>query len=298
MTSDGNGIFTTKPDGIRGEIGRSYMLSIEGVDGTIYESTTEKILPPGEIERVYFKWDQFKPLVGPTEYGFKIFLDANSNGSDSGFFRWKFSGVHEVRTFPASRLGNGGCAGQPNPPPCSGVVLTTRISGDFASVFLERVGDCTCCNCWNLNPEDKPTLSDKIQTDGSFKNIEIGYVPFDQWTFRYGTYMVKVEQISLTEHGFEFWKIVRDQKDGATSLFQPAFGRIRTNLVSSNTDRKVTGVFTAAGVTQKVVFIKASDAQIPVPPPDIDPAENCFLWRTCNEAFPNASRSEPPEWED
>lgn len=125
----------------------------------------------------------------------------------------------------------------------------------------------------------------------------MGFIPFDQWTFRFGKYMVKVEQMSLTQEAFEFWKIIRDQKEGATSLFQPAFGKVRTNFTSSNPDKQVTGIFYASAITQKVVFIKASDALIPVPPPDIKPSENCFLFRACDQAFPGASRTPPPEWE-
>lgn len=296
LVSKGDGVYYSDANGIRGEIGRKYKLTIVGLDGTIYESTMEEMLPSGEIDSLYFQWEEFKPLTGQTEYGFRVFL--NSTGSDNGYIRWKYSGTYEVQTYPELRLMNEACQAPPDPEPCSGVVLSTSFSDGFVSFFLETVRSCSCCICWAKEVEKEPKLNDKILTDGTFKSIEIGYVPFDQWTFRFRKFMIKVEQMSLSKEAFEFWKIIRDQKEGSSSLFQPAFGRVRSNMISSNPNRQVTGLFYASSVTQKTAFIRASDAPISVPPPDINPPDNCFLWRSCLKAFPNSSNVPPLEWED
>lgn len=282
--------YWSKPDGIRGQVGRKYWLRVELLNGVVIQSEPDQLLSVGEITDVRFAFNRFKPLNGPTEYGFKVFMDAENS---TGHVRWRFNGTYLVETFPQFRHWPiGACIGSFFPPPCSGYESPDGIS-------LNRVGDCTCCTCWVTDNESKPLLSDdEILTDGAFKNVEVGYVPFNVWRFNSGRYLVKVEQMSLTDEAYEYWKIIRDQKEGTTSLFQPSIGKIGSNFSSSNPDLKVAGFFYATAIKEKAVFISSSDSEIPVPEYDRPGEEVCLFWDVCDAVWLNASRTPPPEWED
>jgi len=287
LVSTERGEYETKPDGIRGVVGRSYSLRIELFDGTIIESATpQKIIPVAEVDSLYFAWETFKPLKGKTEYGFRVFLDTKQIDRENGYLRWRYTGIYMAEALPQLRGRNDNCQAVPDPPPCSGLGWTVK--------GLERLEECSCCICWVSDSESKPQLNDKLSTDGTFKKVEIGFVPFNQWTFRFRKYMIRVEQMSLSDEAFEFWRIIRDQKEGITNLFQPAFGKLKSNMVASN-DTKVTGIFYASAIKSKVSFVTAKDAKIPVP--ELDIAEPCFLAKECDKAYQNASRTPPLGWE-
>jgi len=110
--------------------------------------------------------------------------------------------------------------------------------------------------------------------------------------------MVKVEQMSLTREAYNYWKIFKDQKEGESSLFQPAFGKAQTNFTTSNPNLEVIGFFSASSISKKLLFLTSADAEVNVPPFDFDPPEtNCALWRRCTDIFPNASTTQPEGWE-
>ncbi|HNP94283.1 MAG TPA: DUF4249 family protein [Cyclobacteriaceae bacterium] len=304
ITYKEDGLYETAPDGIRGQPGRKYGVRIQLLDGTDYESQPDEMNPVGSIDSLYYKWETYKPLRGPEEYGFRIFV--NAKGNQSGVqLRWRFSGTYVLETFPQFRKMNDANCGSmpppPDPPPCSGWVYNLAVPGNrFAGGSLENVGECTCCICWVTQQEKKPTLSERVVvTDGTFEKVDVGYVPFDQWTFGEGKYMVKIEQMSLSSMAYDFWRVFKDQKDGSSSLFQPAFGRTKTNLYSTNSDSPVMGIFYAAAIRSKVMFLTADDAEVEVPQPSIEPKDNCVLWSDCQRlaTFPNGLAYPPPEWE-
>lgn len=296
-----SGIYETQPNGIRGRVGRKYAIHIEMIDGTIFESVPDELLPVGEIENLNFVWESVTPLSGPVKNGFKVFLDTRATDS---FLRWRFSGTYMLEAFPELRRLNGAnCAFDlppPDPPECSGwrYDFISRFN-PFAGGNLVQFGDCNCCMCWVTDRETRPHINENLlPTGGTFKNVQVGYVPFDQWTFGRGKYMVMVEQMSLTEEAYQFWKIIKDQKDGTGSLFQPAFGKTKTNLFSINSDKPVMGIFYASAIRKEIRFLTGEDAPIEIPPYNVEPRSNCVLWNSCEQLSSfNASRNPPADWQ-
>lgn len=303
LSKNEEGVFETAANGIRGEVGRKYAVRVEMLDGKIFESTPDELISAGDIEEIKTEWESLTPLTGPSRDGFRVFLDSRATGPGS-FVRWRFSGVYMLEAFPQKRrLNDANCGNNPpppDPPECSGwrYEFVSRFN-PFAGGQLIEFGDCTCCLCWVTDNEKSPNINeDVVATDGSYKNIQVGYIPFNQWTFGRGRYMVKVEQMSLTEQAFKFWKVVKDQKDGTGSLFQPAFGKATTNLFAVNNDESVLGFFYASAVVKKVLFLGPEDAPIKVPQPSQAPSDNCTLWNSCERLISfNASRIPPPEWD-
>ncbi len=302
LTQNEQGIYETRAGGIRGKVGRKYAVSVEMLDGSVFESKPDELISAGEIDEVRTVWESQTPLSGTPINGFRVFLNSTAAGPGS-YLRWRFSGVYMLEAFPElRRLNDANCAMDPpppDPPECSGwrYNFISRFN-PFAGGELVNFGDCSCCLCWVTDTEKSPNINENVvPTDGTFKNIEIGYVPFNHWTFGKGRYMIRVEQMSLTGQGYEFWKVVKDQKNGTGSLFQPAIGTAKGNIYGVNTDQAVQGIFYASSIATKILFLTPEDAPIKVPPPSIVPRDNCVLWNSCERlaAF-NASRNPPPEW--
>lgn len=290
LSTRGDGVYFTNVDGIQGEIGRKYKLRIELRDGTIFESEEDEMNPVESIDSLYYVWESYLPQNGPTEYGFRVYMDSKGDPRIKNHIRWKFTGTYLFRTIPEYHYTTGPCGSPPpDPLPCSGFAWNGTI--------LMRFDDCTCCFCWVSDFEDKPHLSNNsILTNGTFKKIEMGYVPFDQFRFLYNKYMIKVEQMSLSNAAYQFWKIIEDQKDGSSSLFNPSFGKIKTNIFSVNSKQEAQGIFYASAIRKKVAFITGTDAQVKIPQLEVPIEQSCMFFDACDKALFHASRTPPPEW--
>jgi len=275
---------------IQGKMGHSYYIVIETLEGTIFKSQPDKINPVGEIEQIYYTFAAGTTQTNTVEVEndvFNISVDANGGPGENNYVRWRFTGTYKVVTHPELHV-----TVYPTPPPnivlspypCSGWVVDPALGGGK----LAQVGECTCCTCWVNQFESEPTLSDgQLVNNNEYKNVKVGVVPINGVTFT-EKYMVEVDQMSLSENSFNFFKLIRAQKDGASSLFQPPYGEIRGNLSAQNSTDPVVGLFWATSITSKYVFIQKSDVPYAIYPVGI--AEPCTT-------YSNSSLSQPPFWQ-
>lgn len=274
---------------LQGVIGRSYHIRLLTAEGKIFESERELLHPVGEIEDIRY---EFEARTVVETYGevsadvFNIYVDATSDVALENFVRWRLTGTYKVTTLPELRVTEvPPYTPYKNPAPCSGYIVVEGVPGGK----LERVGDCTCCTCWVNEFENVPQLSDtQLIRGGEFKNIKVGEVPINNATF-HDKYLVEVEQFSLTRTAFQFFKLIREQKESASSLFQPPIGEIRGNIKSLNGNESVIGLFWAASVNKKSIFIYREDVPYPVTPID-------FITEPCNEFYRNSSAQIPEGW--
>jgi Domain of unknown function (DUF4249) len=281
LTEIETGIYQTKVNGIRGVVGREYALKIEMRDGKVYESIPDKMNPAGEVDKVYYELETFQPLGSPTQNGFRIYADAKSVASGDNLFRWKFEGIFEIDTYPELHtVGGDGNPCVPAPRQCIDAID----------------GSCTCCRCWVHVPEKLPRVSDnQFVSDGIFKKIEVGYVPIEYFPFLI-KYRLEVKQMSLSRAAFEYWKIVQSQKEGTSSLFQPPSGKLRSNLFERNGNSEVQGIFYAASIKKKHIYIRNSDLPIKI---EVD-TWNCEVGRIaedCTLAYPRSTGEKPIDWQ-
>ena len=286
LTETYPGFFSTKANGIRGIIGREYYVRIETRDGKIYESTPEKIMPAGSIDNLYSTFEEFQPLTGGPRYQFKIFMDTQGDPQGENLFRWKFNAAYRVVTNPELNTENAGQGRIPAPRSCSGFIFTKKDG-------LQQIGPCNCCTCWANIVDTKPIVSSNlVVSDGKFKGIEMGTVPVEYWTF-FDKVLVEVTQLSISKIATDYWKTIRNQKDGSASLFQPSIGKAVSNVYQINGPEEVHGLFYAAGVTKKTLFLEVKDIplgpSILPPPPPIIP-------ESCLTVFPLATSQMPAGW--
>lgn len=269
---------------IQGVPGRSYWIQIALEDGTRYESNREKLNPPGEITSLSSRFQQDNVLERGTEVRadrFDLLVDATGFSTTENYMRWRTTGTYAIRTYPhlMTAVTPDGIV-VPAPPPCSGYV--------FRNGALRQVDDCTCCDCWVTTYERLPYISDdQLIRGGTFKNVNIGAIPINRRTF-YERYHVSVEQISLTMEAFEYFRLIKAQKEGAASLFQPPSAKLRGNVRREGTQELAQGFFWAGSITTKTLFIDKSVVPYSLPPIDTVKAE-CFQVR-------NAVATKPGFW--
>jgi hypothetical protein len=269
---------------IKGEIGHTYAIRIQTVEGRIFESTPDTMLPTGAIEAITFEFDEQTVLRNGVEQGadrFNIFVSARGAIEGENRFRWRMTGTYEIETFPQFRTRNAEGGPVPDPPPCSGYEVR------FGQ--LTRVRDCTCCFCWVEDFESVPKVADdRFVTGSRFEAIKVGEVPITRRTF-YNKYRVTIEQMSLSPAAFTYWSLLRAQKQGAASLFQPPSGKVTGNIFPVNNTAEGLGIFWASAIDRKSVFIERQDIPYRVQPIDT-------LKVACT-GLPNSSSTKPASWQ-
>lgn len=285
------GTYKTDPLGIRGTIGREYWIKIELPDRRIIESIPDKMNPVGNIDSLYYQFETSVAENGRKSYGFRIFVDAKTTEGESNFTRWKFDGVYAVTTIPKLHP-----IPTPPPPPCETAPLP--CSGwEFYNGQIVYLRPCTCCECWANQYENRPTLRES-RSVSQIAGLQVGFVPVNFYTFQ-DKYRVTVTQMSLSRKAFDYWKTLRDQKEGATSLFQPAYGKTESTIFKQPEQGKVIGIFYAAATNQKKLFIKKETnnayllAEVPLNCDErYGPAgESCLI------AFPGSTNQKPADWD-
>lgn len=288
------GTFQTRPNGIRGVIGREYTLRIETRDGKIYESLPDKLNPVGDVDSLYYEFESYEPLNEQTQYGFRFFMDGQGLPTGDNLVRWKFTSVFELDTDPKLRLvpcpGGAPCS-CPEPPLCSGFIV-----GQFD---LVKVGDCTCCKCWVERKENKPHVGDdRFVSQGKAKKVEVGYIPLEYFPFQKGKNRAEVMQMSLSRQAFDYWRIIQAQKEGAASLFQPPTGKTITTIFEKNGSGTALGIFYASAVKKKQLYLTHADVPVKfsrVPFWDCEQGTG-RIPQSCILAYPFSSNQPPADW--
>lgn len=275
---------------IRGKTGHEYFIRLETPEGRVFESIPDMIHPVGKIEQVYYEFEERTVLQDEFELTrdvFNVFVDSRSNEQNSRM-RWRYTGTYEVLTYPELRMTEvPPYTPYKNPVPCSGYIVIEHVPGGK----LFQVGPCTCCECWVNEYESYPQLSDdQFIEEGAFNRIKVGEVPVNSFTF-YQKFMVTVEQMSLSEQAFSFFKLIRDQKVNASNIFQPPSGEIRGNIRAGNSNDAVVGMFWATDIDKQRVFIYPDEIPYPLTPPRV-------ITEACYDAFQNATTEIPEGWEE
>lgn len=287
LTEKEPGIYQTKAGGIQGVIGRSYSIRVETKESNVYESLPDIMSPVGQLDSLYYELETIQPIDKPTQYGFRIFVDAQGAPDKDNLLRWRFTGVFEINTHPELY---GKVISFVEPPQCQ--------RGPLPCTFDGPGGICSCCKCWVSHYETKPHLNDnQFVLNGKFKKVEVGYVPLEYFPFQH-RYRFEVNQMSLSPAAFEYWKIVKSQKEGVGSLFQPPTGKSRTNIFRKNGDGDVQGIFYASAIKTKYLYLNNSDV-ISKWRGLIVPRWDCEIGKIaedCRVAFRFSTTTKPADW--
>lgn len=257
-------------------IGREYSLHIQLTDGREFRSDTQKVFPAGEIDSLALIFlpnsiNQNNPSLPQNSYG--IYIDSKGVAGQQNFFRWRWTGTYEVETDPASktRIDPDCNCEVPDPPDCS-------------------FGICSCCLCWVNDFSNRAMVSNnRTSTDSAFYNVFLGKIPVEPFRF-FRKYHIEVEQLSLSESAYVFWRLVQAQQQGATDIFQPNAIKIRGNLEAvTNPGEQVFGMVAFSSITKTSRFIYRHEVPVTILDPPV-PREDCRI------VFRNASNVRPDFW--
>jgi hypothetical protein len=247
------------PANFQGTVGRTYVLQMKISENEQYESLPQKLLPVGEIEKVYYEFVQVEDsvtsnLANDPKNGFHIYLDGTVLPEQNKLVRWRTVGTYEITTYPANRKkpSNGLIIIMiPDPPLCSGLSLIP---------YVHVVGPCTCCLCWPSIYDPEPILSEsKFLNNDHVERLELAFVPARKDFFS-KKYYFKVEQMSVTPEAFAFWQSIKKQAGTGSDLFQTPSGKTAGNMKPiGNTKTPIIGLFGVSAVRSHSLFIDKNE---------------------------------------
>ncbi len=246
------GQYVSSDNGMKGEIGRSYILEVTLSNGKSYISESEELKPNVGLESIRWEEDIYEYV---SDFGnniklpvINVYVNSNTPTQSNRQFRWRYVNVFEFTTQPELNvIENTPNVIIPDPPPCSGYIVEDGS--------LAQVKDCECCVCYVTEYSDKAIVSGSKFTSGSFKDVQVASFSLDD-RFR-SKFYVEVEQLSLTDRAFEFWSLISRQVSDRSSVFASAPANISSNIRSiDDPDAVVLGYFGASAVSTISVFIE------------------------------------------
>ena len=220
----------------KGEIGRTYTLSIETTQGKKYTSTPQLLKAVPEIDSIYY---ERKEKLEVNEYksniytpGFEVFVEAKEPPSDGDYYRWQFKGIYEVNTQPWD-----------------------HIKYDKYGNPVADPKDC-CAVCWITENDRTFNVADDILINGNgIKKQPIIFIAFERKLLI--KYKLEVTQSSLTKEAFNFYNNLNKQINNSGTLFDPLPARVKGNIINiENPKEIILGIFTASAVRTKVLTIE------------------------------------------
>ena len=276
---------------LQGVVGRSYHIRIVTEDGKIYESTPEKMIPVGDFSNLHY---QFLQKVSSNDddplnpqNGFNVYLDGEVLPEQAGLVRWRWTGTFEIKTYPELRVKVALPAGPvirfiPDPPPCSGY--------SFYNGENHEISTCTCCTCWVTQYSDSPLLSDsRFANNNKVTQYNVAFIPANRRYF-YDKYYLDIEQMSVSETVYDFWKKISTQHKQGSDLFQtpPSATSGNIKLLSEN-GVPVIGIFAASAIKKHSFVMYRQDVPYILPRMDT-------IAMSCLEVYKYSTSTKPAFW--
>ncbi|RIW16474.1 DUF4249 domain-containing protein [Algoriphagus lacus] len=229
------------PAGFRAEIGKSYTLQIQTVEGKVYTSLPERVESVPEIENVAINTITI-PVEGQEipRSGVQLVAEINDPADQNNFYFWRNSpATYIFETRPdlfTIRPSDSNPNRTPAPKACCATCYRTEISRN-QSIFIAQDD--------NFN--------------GLSTRIPAAFIEDDGFRF-VNKYRVDLKQYSVSKEAYRFLRLVKQQAEISGSIFDPPPATIRGNMISlDNPDEVVLGYFMAAGESSKRVYIDKSD---------------------------------------
>lgn len=256
------GVYQTSPNEIRGEIGKSYRLSIRLFDGLEYQSTWELIRRTPEIDEIRYD------LSSENGQGAQLYIDTQDKLGLSSFFRWDIEEVWKYEAPLVSDL----------------IFESLGVTSDKSVEDIHRI-------CWKQSKVIDIMLSSVSDlSQSSIQNHPLAFIGSDSARFdiRYSA-LIKQYVIGLQE--FNFWKGLRDTNVNIGSIYDNQPYHVEGNIKNTlNAQTEAFGYFRANAVIEKRIFINRSEFPRASRP---DPAfSDCVIFDHERKCVPGQTVSE------
>lgn len=240
------GSYFTKSD-FATQVGRSYTLQIQTVDGKIYSSLPERVSAVPEINSVQLETVRI-PVEGEENdrSGIQLIAELSDPAEENNFYLWRNGpSVYVLETRPdlfTPRPSDSNPSRDPQPKDCCITCYRSEIVGN-QGVFI--------ANDDNFN--------------GLTTRIAAGFIEDDGLRF-VNTYRVDLRQISISPEAFRFLRLVKQQTEISGSVFDPPPANIRSNMINlEDPDEVVLGYFIAGAETVRRIYISTADLDFTQP---------------------------------
>lgn len=230
LTEKTTGEYQTNPSEIQGVPGRSYKLIIGTSEGEWYESDPELLLPGTKIQDV---WGEVmrKTEGNKIRDGYQFFLNSSTLPTADNYLLWR-------------------------------VERTYKFKVDYQAVcyydngvhyILDKDSLRTCYNVSYIPELFLLNTNELQQTEA--KRIPLHFE--DNYTKALTIrYSIKVEQLTIDKKAFTYWSTLKKIVDAGGELYTQQPFQVANNLKNiTNPDKPVLGYFTAAGHSEKRIFI-------------------------------------------
>jgi biotin operon repressor len=225
------GEYWTDPTTFRGEVGKSYTLTISTFNGDEYQSSSCMMYPAAEIDSLYYSYYESVP-DGYLDYykGVRIFAETPSE-SVSGFRRWTYDEWWKFSVPYAS---------------------TVQYVGNNTVIDIKQRKE----TCWRHNASSDIELYAEIVPESSGLKYPIMFLPSELSNRFQHQYYVEVKQLSISRTEYEFWKAIKALNETGGDIFdrQPysVVGNVK-NL--NNPSKNALGYFQVSSVSSKHIYI-------------------------------------------
>jgi hypothetical protein len=230
------GTYSTDSATFRGQVGRTYTLNIISYQGSFrksYLSSPMEMKPVPPIDSLYYEKTVIREryLYNPGIQGCQIYLDTHDPENNCRYFRWDYSETW---------------------------VLRLPFSIENKKCWISE-------NSSNINIQ-----STAAYKESSIKRFPINYIT--NVTDRLKTkYSILVNQYSLNEDEYAYWRKVQNISEGTGGLFDVIPASVPSNIKCvESLDDKVLGYFSVSASSSKRIYIKDDFAGI------IDPYADCI----------------------
>jgi hypothetical protein len=212
---------------VGGVVGRSYTLHVILKDQRSYDSDEVLLRPTppiGQLNAMY------KPQQSANAAGIYFTVNASDSSNQTRFYRWEFESTYEIKTpFPSSFVWLGGNNVQPREIPIN--------------------------QCWAMDTLRNIVIASSAGlSDDQVVDIPLHFVPADSYAMRI-KYSILAKQYSMTQDGYNYWKLLRQINQTQGSLFDIQPGTVLGNIHNVNDpDEVVLGYFDACVVRYKRAF--------------------------------------------
>jgi hypothetical protein len=209
-----------------------YRLSIQTKNSKIYQSDFEpvKISPPIDS----LTWTITDDL------GVQINVNTHDFGNEKGFYRWNFV---ETNSYISA--------------------YTSAFVFNSTTKSIELRKD-NIYNCWRTGYSTDILVESTLRLSKNIvSEFPLRYIKQNSELIRF-RYSILVNQYSITEKAFNYWKQLRKNSEDLGTLFGPTPTQLTGNFKSLNDPSEtVLGYFYISSVTSKRIFI--SSTQLPIP---------------------------------